>query len=270
VEYGQSSDLVKCFLYGLEVNNNTYEMKAEAKEVIKRELLHLLKEDPKFKFEVFEILSATFVTKEEILRVLDAIESLREDFNIRFEEHSRILEGHSKILEEHSIAIKELTKRVEEHSKVLEGHSKVLEGHSIAIKELTKRIEKLEVTVSAVGSRWGVLAESAFRQALRGLFEERFGVKVCEWITEDMEGYVFGHPSIVQMDVVVKNGEHWLIEIKSSASRGDVTTLHRMGVLYEKEKGIKPAKLILVSPFVDDNAKAIASSLNIDIFTSLV
>lgn len=217
-------------------------MKAEAKEVIKRELLHLLKEDPKFKFEVFEILSATFVTKEEILRVLDAIEALREDFNIRFEEHSRILEGHSKILEE----------------------------HSIAIKELTKRIEKLEVTVSAVGSRWGVLAESAFRQALRGLFEDRFGVKVSEWITEDMEGYVFGHPSIVQMEVVVKNGEHWLIEIKSSSSRGDVSTLHRMGVLYEKEKGIKPAKLILVSPFVDDNAKAIASSLNIDIFTSLV
>lgn len=197
--------------------------------------MHLLKEDSKFKFEVFEMLSATFVTKEEISRVLDAIESLRVDFNIRFEEHS-----------------------------------KILEGHSIAIKELTKRTEKLEVTVSAVGSRWGVLAESAFRQALRGLFEDRFGVKVSEWITEDTEGYVFGHPSIVQMDVVVKNGDHWLIEIKSSSSRVDVSTQHRMGVLYEKERGIKPAKLIMVSPFVEDKAKAIASSLNIDIFTSLV
>jgi hypothetical protein len=114
------------------------------------------------------------------------------------------------------------------------------------------------------------LAESAFRQALRGLFEERFGVKVREWITEDKGGLVFGHPSIVQMDAVIKNGEHWLIEIKSSASRGDVSTLRRMGVLYEKEKGVKPAKLILVSPFVEDKAKAIASSLNIDVYTSLI
>ena len=231
-------------------------MKVETKEVVKKELLYLLKKDPEFRFEIFDILSATFVTKEEISKVLNAIESLREDFNIHFEEHSRILE-------EHSIAIKELTKS-------LEGHSKVLEGHSIAIKELTKRTEKLEVTVSAVGSRWGILAESAFREALRGLFEDRFGVKVHEWITEDKEGLVFGHPSIVQMDAVVKNSEHWLIEIKSSASRGDVSTLRRMGTLYEKEKGVKPAKLILISPFVEDKAKFIASSLNIDVYTSLI
>ena len=140
----------------------------------------------------------------------------------------------------------------------------------MTIEEHTKRIEKFDVTLSAIGSRWGILAESAFRQALRGMFEDRFGVKVSEWITEDKDGYVFGHPSIIQMDVVVKNGEHWLIEIKSSASRGDVSTLHRMGMLYEKEKGVKPAKLILVSPFVEDKAKAIASSLNIDVYTSLI
>ena len=209
-------------------------MNAETKEFIKEELLHRLKEDPEFKFEVFEILSATFVTKEEISKVLDEMKSLRKDFNARFEEHS-----------------------------------KILEEHSIVIKALTKRVDKMDVTLSAVGSRWGILAESTFRQALRGLFEARFGVKVSEWITEDKVGYVFGHTSIVQMDVVVKNGEHWLIEIKSSASRGDVSTLHRMGVLYEKEKGVKPAKLILVSPFVEDKAKAIASSLDIDVYTSL-
>ncbi|MCD6455656.1 MAG: hypothetical protein J7K81_02545 [Methanophagales archaeon] len=77
-------------------------MNAEMKGFIKEELLHLLKEDREFKFEVFEILSATFVTKEEISKVLDEIKSLRNDFNAMFEEHS--------------IAIKELTKRVEEHS----------------------------------------------------------------------------------------------------------------------------------------------------------
>jgi len=231
-------------------------MSVETKEVVKKELLYLLKNEPEFRFELFDILSATFVTKEEISKVLDEIKSLREDFNLHFEKHSKILEGHS-------VAIKELAKRIEEHSKVLE-------GHSVAIQELTKRIEKLELTVSAVGSRWGILAESTFRQALRGLFEERFGVKVREWITEDKKGLVFGHPSIVQMDIVIKNSEHWLIEIKSSASRGDVSTLRRMGVLYEKEKGVKPSKLILVSPFVEDKAKAIASSLNIDVYTALI
>lgn len=56
-------------------------MNAETKEFIKEELLHLLKEDREFKFEVFEILSATFVTKEELSKVLDEIKSLRKDFN---------------------------------------------------------------------------------------------------------------------------------------------------------------------------------------------
>ena len=223
------------------------DIESELELLIKKELPRVLKEDPKFRFEIIGILSETFCTKEEIMRMLEEIKALRKDFNARFEEHSKVLEGHS-------VAIKELTQRIEEHSKVLEGHS--------------HRIDKMDVTLSAIGARWGIMAESAFREGLRGIFEERFGVKVSEWVTEDTEGLVFGHRSIVQVDVAVKNGEHWLVEIKSSTSRGDVSTFKRLGELYYKEKEMKP-KLILVTPFIDDKAKRLADKFNIAVYTSL-
>jgi len=103
----------------------------------------------------------------------------------------------------------------------------------------TKRIEKFDVTLSAIGARWGILAESAFRQALRGMFEDRFGVKVSEWITEDKAGYVFGHPSIVQMDVVVKNGEHWLIGVNHPSLLGGACTVRSKGNWLIRERGKK-------------------------------
>ncbi len=89
-----------------------------------------------------------------------------------------------------------------------------------------------------------------------------------EWITEDTEGLVFGYRSIVQVDVVVKNSEHWLVGIKSSTSQGDVSTFSRIGELYQKEKEVKP-KLILVTPFIEDKATILADKFNIDVHTSL-
>ena len=237
------------------------DVKSELESLIRKELPRILKEDPKFRFEIIEILSETFYTKEEIRSILEEIKSLRRDFNVRFEEHSKILEGHS-------IAIKELTQRLEEHSRILEGHSIAIRELIKSVEEHSRRIDKMDIRLSAIGARWGIMAESAFRDGLRGIFEERFGVKVSEWITEDIEGLVFGHRCIVQADVVVRDSEHWLVAIKSSASQGDVSTFNRLGELYQREKGLKP-RLILVTPFIEDKAKILADKFNMDVYTSL-
>ncbi|MBA5942210.1 MAG: hypothetical protein H0M93_02620 [Methanophagales archaeon] len=46
--------------------------------------------------------------------------------------------------------------------------------------------------------------------------------------------------------------------------------LRILRAICEKERGVKPTKLILVSPSVEDKAEAIASSLDIYLYTSLV
>ncbi|MEM0015089.1 MAG: DUF3782 domain-containing protein, partial [Zestosphaera sp.] len=183
------------------------------------------------------------------------------------------IEEHSRILGEHSKRIEELTKRIEEHSRILGEHSKRIEEltkrieeHSRILGEHSKRIEELTLSIQALGARWGLLTEESFRSGMRGIVEEYFGGKVEKWVYRDAEGFVFGHPSIVEVDLVIKDGVHILVEVKSSVSKADVFELWRVGQLYERIEGVKPS-LVIVSPYVEKVAEEAAAELGIHIHT---
>jgi len=95
------------------------------------------------------------------------------------------------------------------------------------------------------------------------------GGKVERWTCQDSEGLVFGHPGIVEADLVVRDEEHILVEVKSSVSRGDVYEFWRIGRLYERVEGVKP-RLAIVSPYVDGEAKKAADRLGIEVYTDIV
>lgn len=78
---------------------------------------------------------------------------------------------------------------------------------------------------------------------------------------------MYGHPALVEVDVLVRDKEHLLAEIKSSISRGDVAELQRVAAMYETEMGVKP-KLCIITPYIDDKAKELAKSLNIDVYSA--
>ncbi len=50
------------------------------------------------------------------------------------------------------------------------------------------------------------MSESAFRETLRGLLARELTAKVEKWTYRDDEGYVFGYPAVVDIDIVIKNG----------------------------------------------------------------
>ena len=77
-----------------------------------------------------------------------------------------------------------------------------------------------------------------------------------------------GFPSLVEVDMVISDKEHILVEIKSSVSRADVYELWKVGQLYERIRGVKP-RLAIVSPFVREETKKLAKELGIDVYTSL-
>ena len=83
-------------------------------------------------------------------------------------------------------------------------------------------------------------------------------------ILKDTEGIVYGYPSTIEVDMVIKEGVHILIEVKSRVSRSDIAELYRIGLLYERIYGIKP-KLVIVGGFVDHNVWELATKLNIEI-----
>ena len=102
---------------------------------------------------------------------------------------------------------------------------------------------------------------------MRFLLKELLGdVKIEKWRYFDNEGYVRGYPSMIEVDLVIKNKEHILVEIKSSTSDSDVIILRRIGDLYEKVIGIKP-RLMLLTIYATDKAKESATALRVELHT---
>ncbi len=75
---------------------------------------------------------------------------------------------------------------------------------------------------------------------------------------------MFGHPSIIDVDVLVKDDVHIIVEFKAHADRGDVAELYRIGKLYEKVTGKKP-RLLLVAAAIRDRAYELAKKMGIEV-----
>ncbi|MBB5254878.1 PD-(D/E)XK nuclease family protein [Sulfurisphaera ohwakuensis] len=131
-----------------------------------------------------------------------------------------------------------------------------------------KDIKRLEVWISALGARWGITAEDVFRQGIVELLSDA-GWKVDREIIFDKDGFVYGYPSEVEIDVVVSDGKVILVELTASLKRGELVQISRKRELYEKLKGKKVSEVIVVTPFIDDKNEerviAIANSLGIKI-----
>ncbi|WP_448605360.1 DUF3782 domain-containing protein [Thermoflexus hugenholtzii] len=217
---------------------------------------------------------------EEHSEVIRRLVERVEEHSRRLEEHSQRLEEHSRRLEEHSEVIRRLVERVEEHSQRLEEHSEVIrqliekvERHAQVIERLlaavdrhSQEIRRLGATIGAIGARWGLHSEAAFRDGMAALLQEA-GWQVDRFLAMDPEGYVFGRPDQVEIDVVIRDGKAILIEIRSSVSRGDVAAFQRKAEFYARRTGLPVARRILISPMVDPRARDLAQQMGMEVYT---
>jgi hypothetical protein len=235
-----------------------------ARDRLKSRMLRLLKEDEEFRYAVAGLLGL-----EEILKRLDRNEQelvrLREDMVKGFERHDLEL---AKLRED-------MTKGFERHDRELErlreDMIKGFERHDMEIarlrEDMMKGLDAMNRRISALGARWGLESEEAFREALRGILEKELGLKVERWTAFDETGSVFGHPSQVEVDVAVSNGKVMLIEVSSHVKQADVAALVKKAELYERITGRRPDRLIVVTPFVEERAMEAALKLGVEIYT---
>ena len=73
-------------------------------------------------------------------------------------------------------------------------------------EEIMALAKKHDRSIGALGARWGLQSETAFRNALAGILEQHFGVQVLNVNEYDDEGVVFGRPDQVELNVIIKNG----------------------------------------------------------------
>jgi hypothetical protein len=121
--------------------------------------------------------------------------------------------------------------------------------------------------ISAIGARWDIMAEDTFREGLRGILEKEFGVKVERWIARDEDGIVYGFRNVIEIDIAVKDGKTLLIEISSRVGPSDVAALLRKAQLYERKTGIKPDRLLMVTPYADEDAIEAAKEVGVEVYT---
>jgi len=228
-----------------------------AKDRLKSRILRMLKEDEEFRYAVAGLIGLEEILKrldrheDEVRRIWQEIEKLREDMVKLREDMMKMFEKH----EERFARIEQELVRLRED---------MMRGFEL----MDKRITRLENLISALGARWGIMAEDAFREGLRGILEKEFGVKVERWVTRDEEGLVYGFSSVIEVDIAIKDGKTMLIEISSSVDKSKVAAFLRKAQLYERKTGIKPDRLVMVTPYAEDAAIKAAREMGVEIYTT--
>nr|VFK14416.1 MAG: hypothetical protein BECKLPF1236B_GA0070989_106112 [Candidatus Kentron sp. LPFa] len=133
-------------------------------------------------------------------------------------------------------------------------------------REIIAQAKKHDRSIGALGSRWGLQTERAFRDALAGILVESFGVEVVNVNEFDDEGEVFGKPDQVELDIIVKNGLLIVCELKSSMDKSAMYTFERKVRFYEKHHQRKANRMIVISPMIEERARRVGKKLGIEMY----
>jgi len=164
------------------------------------------------------------------------------------------------------LGLEEILRRLDRHEAEL---VRLREDMNRLREDMIRGFELVERHISALGARWGLMAEDAFRESLRGLLEREFGFKVERWRAYDEAGMVFGYLSEVEVDVAVSDEKLILIEVSSHVRASDVLQFRRKAELYERVAGRRPDRLIIVTPYIDEKALEAARRLEIEVYSKV-
>ena len=230
----------------------------QVKEIIIRELPIIMQSDHQIQDFVLQLSRRHFANKRETEsrfdRILDELRRDREEQTRKWDENQAKLD---RMLQEQNRKWDEQNRKWDENQAVI---NQMLQS----VRDLSR---KHDSTIGALGSRWGLHSEAAFRNALKGILEGSFGVQVLNVTEFDPEGEVFGHPDQVELDIIVTDGQLIVCEIKSSMSKSDMYAFERKVRFYEKLHNRTIDRVLVISPMVDERAQAVADKLNIQVYS---
>ena len=217
------------------------------KEIILQNLPEMLAQDPLVRDFVLRTVSNYYAIKSEadskFDRILDELQRDREEQTRKWDENNR---------------------KWDENNRKWDENNRKWDEQLAEIRRLDRRFDS---TIGALGSRWGLSSEASFRNALKGILGESFGVEVLNVNLFDQEGEVFGRPDQVEIDVIIKNGLTIACEIKSSIDKAGMYSFDRKVTFYEKYQGRQVNRRIVICPMVAINAVPVAEALAIEIYS---
>lgn len=239
----------------------------EIKSRLQAELPGLLQQDAGFRHWLEDLIRSTAVSAERFDdrfdRVLRELAADREEQARKWDQQERHWEDQNRKWDEQTRLWDEQNRKWEEQNRKWD------EQHGFNLKlldEIKQTRIRQDQGIGALGARWGLASEASFRSALKGILEKSFGVEVINVNEFDDEGTVFGVPDQVEIDIIVRNGELILCELKSSMSKSDIYTFARKVEYYQRRHGREVSRKIVISPMVRPEARPVAERLGIEVF----
>jgi hypothetical protein len=238
------------------------------KEIIRQNLPEMLAEDPLVRDFVLRTVSNYYAVKSEadskFDRILAELQRDREEQARKWEENNHKWDEQNSKWEENNHKWDEQNHKWNEQNRKWDEQNRKWDEQLAEIRRLDRRFDS---TIGALGSRWGLSSEASFRNALKGILGESFGVEVLNVNLFDQEGEVFGRPDQVEIDVIIKNGLTIACEIKSSIDKAGMYSFDRKVTFYEKYQGRQVNRRIVICPMVAINAVPVAEALAIEIYS---
>jgi hypothetical protein len=250
----------------------------QLKETIKRELLTWLREDPELRAYILDLTRREFAvraeTEDRFYAILAELRRDREEQarkwdeqtarwktqDLKWEEESKRWAEENRKWDEQRLESKALTE--EQNRKWEANQQELLRLH----EEIMAQARKFDRSIGALGARWGLQSEKAFRDALAGILEEHFGVQVININEYDDQGVEFGRPEQVELDVIIEDGLLLICELKSSIDKAGMYIFERKARFYEKRHQRQANRLIVISPMIDAPARKVAQRLGIETY----
>ena len=205
----------------------TTEQLEQAKRYILKSLPQILEQSPEFVVFVEGVVAEKFPRRDEFARLLDQVEA-----------HRRETQEYKRETDERFDKIDERFNKIDER-----------------FDKMDERFDALELTLARLGSRWGIHSEDLFRKTMKSVLEESFEATVEE---KNLQGEQFDL-------VVMKNGDHILIEIAASVRRNILERLERKKNIYTSEVGIAPARIILAVGTINSRSAQIIRDAGFDV-----
>ena len=231
------------------------------KDTIRRELPDIMRTDPDFRGYILELTRQEYAgraaTEDRFYELLAELrrereegvrkwDEEREEQNRKWEEQNRKWDEQNRKWDEQQAEQREEFKRIHE--------------------EIMAQAQRHDRSIGALGSRWGLQSEKAFRDALAGILEKNFGVQVLNVNEYDDQGTVFGRPDQIELDVIIQNGLLLICELKSSIDKAGMYIFERKARFYEQRHQRTANRLIVISPMIDARARQVAERLGIETY----
>ncbi len=169
-------------------------------------------------------------------------------------------------------AMKVIQQRFEAVDKRFEAVDKRFEAVDKRFEALIDAMNKgfltLKVSIDSLGQRSGIRLERTILKLLQKTLENRnIDINKIEWIELiDETGEVFSKNYRTDVDVLIKNGFHFLMEVKYKADSRDIFHFLKVAELYTK-KYQRPNKLLLVTLDIDPKNQEYAENEKIEVIT---